>query len=40
MQFENGGKLLMLLLDSRLNFREHIAMISSKITKSVGIFYR
>ena len=40
MRFKNGRKFLVLLADSRLTFREHIATISSNISKSVGIFYR
>ena len=34
------GKFLGLMLDDRLNFSDHIAMISNKIAKVTGIFYR
>ena len=38
-RFESVGKFLGLVLDSKLIFSEHIAMIRSKIYRSVNIFY-
>ena len=39
-QFNTSGKFLGLIIDSSLNFRDHISMIYNKISKTIGIFYR
>ena len=37
---KSSGKFLGVILDEKLTFREHLTMITSKISKVVGLFYR
>ena len=37
-QFNTSGKFLGLIIDSSLNYRDHILMICNKISKTIGIF--
>ena len=38
--FEQTGKFLGLLLDNKLKFNSHIKVVSSKVAKLIGIFYK
>ena len=39
-QFECHGKFLGVIIDNKLNHKQHIHLICKKVSKSIGIFYR
>ena len=39
-QFECHGKFLGIIIDTKLNHRQHIHSICNKVSKSIGIFYK
>ena len=39
-QFECHGKFLEVIIDTKLNHKQHIRSICNKVSKSIGIFYK